>query len=108
MKTQTSVLEDDDLLIVRFYNGDEDYCLWQVEKNNESKIYFEFDDQKNGGYNIVKECSIMYDGIHLVLNTNELFYFYINNLSKKDYLLAKSSMENIYSKTSSILEIIKN
>ncbi len=71
---------ENDVLTVAVQGWDDGYVLWQVglteEAGSKDGVYFEFDDQSNGGYNNVKECSVDTDGIHIVLSNDELAHFY--------------------------------
>lgn len=71
---------EDDVLIVSVLDLDGSYFMWQrgltEEVGSEDGVYFEFDDQINGGHNIVTECTVTNDGIHVVLAKGKLEHFY--------------------------------
>jgi len=102
--TEISVSIEDGLTIIGASNNEAEYCLWQIEKGDENNIYFEFDDQVNGGYNPIKECTIMRDGMHFVLSTDKLHHFYFNSLPLDKYRELVSALESNY--TNTILQVI--
>lgn len=71
---------ENDVLVVSVLGSDGSYFMWQKglteDVGSEDGIYFEFDDQINGGHNQVKECSVTSDGIHVVLGNGKLEHFY--------------------------------
>jgi hypothetical protein len=71
---------EDGILTVAVQGSDDGYVLWQMglteEIASDDSIYFEYDDQINGGYDKVKECTIDSDGIHIVLANDDLVHFY--------------------------------
>lgn len=105
MRYQESI--DDDVLTVslKFSNGG--YLLWQKSINIDatSEIYFEYNDQINGGYDSLREISIMRDGLHIVKSDRTLEHFYFEK-PFSDYSKFVSGVEKIYDKTPSILDII--
>ena len=98
---------DNDVLTVAVQGWDEGYVLWQraltKEVGSENGIYFECDDQLNGGYNTVKECTVTSDGIHIVLTNDELVHFYFTNGFDK-FAELKSGLEKIYQGQDHVLE----
>lgn len=70
---------ENDVLVVSVQGADGSYFMWQkglTEKiGSDNGIYFEFNDQINGRYNHVKECTVTNDGIHVVLANDNLVHF---------------------------------
>jgi len=96
-----------DVLSVAVQGWDNSYILWQKglteDVGSEDGVYFECDDQKNSGYNNVKECTVTNDGIHIVLANDTLAHFYfIKGFNKFSEL--KSGLENIYQGNELVLE----
>lgn len=90
---------EDDVLTVAVQGWDNGYVLWQrglsIEVDSDDGVCFEYDDQINGDYNNVKECTVTSDGIHVVLANSELVHFYFNKGFDKFYEL-KAGLEKIY------------
>ena len=84
MKSEVSFQTDDNVIMVGVTDESGDYLLWQRDIES-ADIYFEYDDQKNGKVNQVTECTIMYDGIHLVLSSGSFCHYYFSSLSKESY-----------------------
>jgi hypothetical protein len=105
MASQISISTEEGLEIIALANGAEDYCLWQVEDDRD-EIYFEFDDQINGGHDLVRECTLMFDGMHIVLSSGQLYHFYFDAVSVDDYRKLVAFLENIYPKNVGILDVI--
>lgn len=98
---------ENDVLTVAVQGWDDGYVLWQKglakEVGSDDGIYFEYDDQINGGYNNVKECTVTSDGIHFVLTNNELAHFYfIKGFDK--FAELKAGLEKIYLGNEHVLE----
>jgi len=104
MITQVSQLSDDNSFCLSFRNNENDYILWQQEKKR-GNIYFEARVQCAGGNNIVKECTIMRDGIHIVISSGETVHFYFNGMSLNEYLEVISVFRMLYTSQPHILEI---
>ena len=106
MKTQIAITRDDGILSIGAWNGLDDYCLWQIEEDDQKQSYFEYNDQLNSGYNIKKECSLMSDGMHLVLTSGDQLHFYFNNLSRSNYRDFLEAIENIFTEYPDVLDVI--
>ena len=107
MPTEIANNVEDGIHVVGVQNDPEkDYLLWQRAKAEKS-IHFEWNGQANSGYDIVKECSLDRDGIHIVLSNNKLVHFYFQKCSKEDWEILVDGLRNIYSNDSSILEIYR-
>ena len=98
---------ENDVLAVGVTGLDGSYVMWQKglteAVGSEDGIYFEIDDQSNGGYNIVKECTVTNDGIHLVLVSGKLEHFYFPPDFNKVTEL-QESLEKIYQGSEHVLE----
>lgn len=55
MQTQFAFSHEDGVRLVGVSNGDEEYLLWQQSDDDPHAVYFEYNDQKNSGYDIVRE-----------------------------------------------------
>lgn len=97
----------DDVLTVAVKGWMGGYVLWRrglsVEAGSESGIYFEYDSQKNGGYNNVHECTVTCDGIHIVLANGNLAHFYFVKGFNR-FAELKSGLKTIYHGKESIVE----
>lgn len=98
---------EDDVLTVAVQGWDDGYVLWQrgltKDVGSEDGVYFEYDDQINGGYNNVKECTVTSDGIHIVLVNDELAHFYFNKGFDK-FAELKAGLEKVYQGNEHVLE----
>ena len=97
----------DDVLIVGVTDLADSYFLWQrgltEDTGSEDGIHFEFDDQINGGYDIVKVCIVTTDGIHVELTDGKRVQFYFPNGFDKFEKL-EAGLSKIYSDNLSILK----
>lgn len=98
--------ENDVFTVVLGFANDE-YLMWQLELSeavgSEDGIYFEYNSQKNGGYDTVKECTISNDGIHLVLENGQLLHFYFTNKFSQ-FSELKRGLNKIYRGQQNVLE----
>ncbi|MCW8875696.1 MAG: hypothetical protein OQK51_01450 [Kangiellaceae bacterium] len=98
---------ENDVLLVSVLGADDSYFMWQKgltkEVGSDDGIYFEFDDQINGGHNLVTECTVTNDGIHVVLSNGKLENFYFPPDFDK-YKELKDGLNNIYAEQRGILE----
>jgi len=98
---------ENDVLTVAVQGWGGGYVMWQrgltEEVGSEDGIYFEYDDQKNGGYNNVQECTVTSDGIHIVLTNGQLAHFYFSKGFNK-YSELKTGLNNIYQGNKHVLE----
>ncbi|ABC31082.1 hypothetical protein HCH_04377 [Hahella chejuensis KCTC 2396] len=98
---------ENDVLIVAVEGWGDGYILWQrgltEEAGSEHGIYFECDDQFNGGFNCVEECLVTSDGIHVSLANGKLAHFYfIKGFDK--FVELKSGLMQIYEGHEDVLE----
>ena len=98
---------ENDVLTVAVQGWDDGYVLWQrgltKESGSEDGVYFEYDDQINGGYNNIKELTVTSDGIHIVLVNNELAHFYFLKGFDK-YSELKAGLQKIFQGNERVLE----
>ncbi len=98
---------EDDVLTVAVQGWDNGYVLWQrglsKEVGSGDGVYFEYDDQINGGYSNVKECTVASDGIRVVLTNNELAHFYFDEGFDK-FAELKVGLEKIYQGNEHVLK----
>ncbi len=103
------ITEENGVLMVGVIDGDGSYCLWQTELSvgvdSESGVHFEFDGQANGGYDMVRECTVDRDAIHIVLASGELHHFYFPPAFDKHEEL-KEGLKRVYGADQSVLEFI--
>ncbi len=98
---------ENDVLVVSVLGVDGSYFIWQKglteDVGSDDGIYFEFDDQINGNYNQIKECTVTNDGIHVVLANGNLEHFYFPpDFDKLQELQA--GLKKIYAEQSGIVE----
>ncbi|MDR7016524.1 hypothetical protein [Acinetobacter sp. 3657] len=105
MKYSESV--ENRVLTVSMFLSDSEYLLWRKELDGKecSKVYFEFNNQSNGGYNHIAEISLMRDGIHLVKSDYTLEHFYFD-ISFKDYNKLVRALIQIYSHNPEVIDVI--
>ncbi len=69
---------------------------------DDNGVYFEIDDQINGGYNIVDLCELREDKLIITLSNcfdrmpNEIVEVSISSLGKEDITLFKTGLEKIF------------
>ena len=58
---------ENDVMVVGIQGAGDHYMIWQIgltpEAGSEEGVYFEYDDQINGGYNHLVECFVSSKGI---------------------------------------------
>ena len=98
---------EDGILSLGVLLSESEYLLWQMEIEGEdsNKIYFEFNDQINGGYNHITEISLMRDGIHIVKVDGALEHFYFD-VGFEDYDKLVRGLVRIYKERPEILDVI--
>ncbi len=98
---------ENDVLVVSVLGSDGSYFMWQKglteDVGSEDGIYFEFDDQINGGHNQVKECTVTNDGIHVVLGNGKLEHFYFPPKFDK-FKELQAGLNKIYAEQGGIFE----
>ena len=92
--------------IVGVQNSASDYMLWQ-KSTADNNVHFEWDSQTNSGYNIVKECTVDKDGVHIVLKNTQLVHFYFLKCLDEEWLEFTNGLKKLYEKYPSILDIHK-
>ena len=99
---------ENDVLVIRLQVSDNEYLLWQLSLDDEdvAGVYFEFNDQLNGGYSNVKEICLMRDGIHFVMADDRLEHFYFKK-KFDNYTQLVAGLTKIYKNSPSVLEIIE-
>ncbi|MCS6125502.1 hypothetical protein [Shewanella baltica] len=98
---------ENDVLIVSVLGEDGNYFMWQKglteDVGSEDGIYFEFNDPINGGHDLVNECTVTNDGIHVVLANGKLAHLYFPpNFDK--YKELQAGLNNLYAEQGEILE----
>jgi hypothetical protein len=98
---------ENDVLVVAVVDAKDSYFMWQrgltEDVGSEDGIYFEFDDQINGGHEIMKECTIDLDGMHVVLASGKMEHFYFPPKFDK-YIELKKGLLKIYEGNEHVLE----
>lgn len=105
MQTKTIRTKEDGVLLVGASNNENEYVLWQ-KRENDNSVHFEWDDQINSGTDIVDECTIDKDGMHMVLKDQRLIHFYFNDCSSQSWKELIEGLEEIYKSAPKILDII--
>lgn len=98
---------ENDVLVVAVQGKDGGYFMWQKgltkEVGSDDGIYFEFNDQINGSFNQVKECTVTNDGIHVILsNGNSEHVYFPPNFDKLEEL--QVGLNKIYAEQGDIVE----
>lgn len=98
---------ENDVLVVVVQGEGGGYFMWQKGLTNEvasdDGIYFEFNDQINGSFNQVKECTVTNDGIHVILsNGNSEHFYFPPNFDKLEEL--QVGLNKIYTGRGGIVE----
>lgn len=98
---------ENDVLTICIGEVDGCYFMWKKglteDVGSEDGIYFEFDDKVNGGANIVKECTVTNDGVHVVLTSGDLKHLYFPScFGKHDEL--KRGLNKIYEGEKNVVE----
>jgi hypothetical protein len=100
--------EENDVLTVVIQGVDGSYFMWQrgltEDVGASDGVYFEVDTQNRGGHEVVKECSLDEDGIHVVLRNGELEHFYFPPKFDKHHEL-QTGLLKIYQGKENVLEI---
>ncbi|MDD2775441.1 MAG: hypothetical protein PHU06_05770 [Gallionella sp.] len=78
-------------------------CFFWLQDKLSGIVYFEATGQKTGGDSLVKECTILRDGVHIVLYSGEIHSIYFDGLSLRAYLDVVNAMRKLYS--AQVLEV---
>lgn len=106
MPTQIEISDEDRITVLSIVGSPNDYLMWQLDPNEQDQIYFEYNKQANGGYNIAKEITISLDGIHILLTSDQLVHFYFDGLSKSTYEKIVQVLQQIYARQKSVVEVL--
>ena len=105
MSTEITHITEDEIIFVGAANDPEtDYILW-TKGIDEKEIYFETNGQAKSGYDIVKEITIDFDGVHIVLNDSTVEHFYFNLVEKEDWKKLATGLQKIYQENKDVIEI---
>jgi hypothetical protein len=98
---------ENDVLVVSVLAADGSYFMWQKglteEVGSDDGIYFEFNDQINGGHNQLTECRVTNESIHVVFAGGKLEDLNFPPSFDKHKEL-KASLNKIYAEQGVILE----
>ncbi|MDD2721814.1 MAG: hypothetical protein PHH47_10965 [Gallionella sp.] len=104
MKTQVSQESDDAIFTLMLQNDEMDRIFWFQDKSS-GEVKFEAEGHHVGRDAIVKECTVMRDGVHIVLSSGEVVSFYFCDLSLREYLGVVSALKKLYPSAQKILEV---
>lgn len=102
------VTNENDVFSISIANGLDDIFIWRFDDNEQEHIYFEciYDEREIGGYGLVKECTVMFDGMHMVLTSGEILHFYFNDFSRVDYKKLCTTLALMYADVSGVLGVV--
>lgn len=104
MKTQVSQESDDATFSLTLQNDATDRSFWLQDKIS-GTVNFEVEGQYAGDDAIVKECTILRDGLHIVFSSGKIESFYFYGLSLCKYLGVVSALKKLYFAHPEILEV---
>ncbi len=104
MKTQVVQESDDAIFTLTLQNDATDRFFWLQDKRS-GTVNFEAEGQYAGSDAIVKECTVMRDGLHLVLSSGAIVSFYFSSLSLREYLGVVSALKKLYAARPEVLEV---
>lgn len=81
-----------------------DWC-WQLEENF-SDVYFEAIAEGVSGKNIIKACTLMWDGIHVMLTTGEILSYYFQEMNLVTYTTLTKHLKHIYQAYPNLVEVL--
>lgn len=96
MPTQVIQTSDEVSFSLTLQNDPTDRFFWLQDKLN-GIVYFEASDPKTDGDSLVKECTILRDGVHIMLYSGEIHSFYFDGLSLRAYLDVVNALRKLYS-----------
>ncbi len=105
MKTRISLGSAEGFLSLCLRNDEDDYVLWRQALAGGS-VFFEAGGQCVGGDDIARECTLMRDGLHVVVESGETVHFYFNAMPLDDYLGVVRALEKLYSARPALLEVL--
>lgn len=105
METVFAFPSSEDVQLLGASNGDAEYILWQYTDERNEPVYFEWDDQANGGYDNVLECTVDMDGCHIAIRAGHIVHFYWNPPRHRDLKRFVDGLRAIYGKTTNTLEV---
>lgn len=104
MKTQVVQKSDDAIFTLTLQNDATDRFYW-LQDNRSGTVHFDAGGQYVGGDAIVKECTVLRDGLHIVLSSGEIVSFYFYNQSIREYLEVVSALKKLYAARPVVLEV---
>lgn len=104
MKTQVAQESDDAIFTLTLQNDATDRFYWMQDKKS-GTVNFEAEGQYAGSDAIVKECTLMRDGVHIILSSGEIVSFYFYDQSLREYLGVVSALKKLYSPRPEVLEV---
>ncbi|MFY9260893.1 MAG: hypothetical protein WAO71_10345 [Gallionella sp.] len=102
MPTQVIQTSDQVSFSLTLQNDATDCFFWLHDKLS-GMVYFAATGQKTDGDSLVKECTILRDGVHIVLYSGEILSFYFDGLSLRAYLEVVNVLRKLYS--AQVLEV---
>ena len=102
MSTDITVQRYEGVYLIAVQNSVTDYLKWQRDMEK-SSIYFEWEAQENSGYDVVMECTLDRDGIHIVLHDGLLVHFYFYGVPKSQWDNLVQGLKDLYIKEPAVV-----
>ena len=107
MQTQFAFSHYEGVKLVGASNGDADYLLWQQSDADPNAVHFEYNEQIDSGYGIIKECAVDLDGCHIILNDGRFLHFYWHPPRHKELDRFVLELRSIYSSSGDVLQDLR-
>jgi len=105
MSTEVTVSHEVDVLMVSAFNSPTSYLFWQCDTDEESEIFFEYNDESNGSFNNIVECFVNEIGIQIVTKSEGNIEFQFSNLTSKAQARLLAGLKDIFAQNPSVLTI---
>jgi hypothetical protein len=105
MSTEIKVSHEVDVLMVSAFNSPTSYLFWQCDTDEVSEVFFEYNDESNGGFNNITECLVNEVGIQISTKSSEKIDFQFSKLTSKGQARLLAGLKDIFAQDLSVLTI---
>ena len=105
MTIQVHLTETASQIVLRLCDHQQLDWSWQVTDNKKT-IYFEAIAEGISGKNVIQYCTIMWDGIHLTLQTGDILSHYFQEMNVSTYTTLTKHLKHIYQAYPNLIEVL--
>ena len=105
MSLDIQLIEESNHRILRIRDHQQLDWSWQVTDNKKT-IYFEAIAEGVSGKNVIQDCTIMWDGIHLTVKTGDILSYYFQEMNLAIYTTLTKHLKHIYQAYPNLIEVL--